>query len=65
MKVFATPKEDGTTLYKGYFKHKEEDWVFMCEYRSHNDGKFLTGLYSFLENFGSDPKVLISKLHPR
>lgn len=56
-RVFAEPQKDGTTHYSGYFKHKDDDWVFMCEYKSPNDGKWLTGIYSFLENFGSERRV--------
>ena len=50
--VHAEPKGP-VTIYTGYF-WSEGDWRLVASFSAPHDGKFLHGLYSFVEDFGGD-----------
>lgn len=45
--------ERNSTVYSGFYK-LNEDWVLVASFRTPGDGKHMSGLYSFLENFQKD-----------
>ncbi len=53
-RFFVIVKPDGThTEYSGYWFHPEKNkWQLIASFRAPKDGKTLSGLYSFSENFG-------------
>jgi hypothetical protein len=52
-RFLLTAKPDGTpTVYRGYWFHPEERrWMLIASFRASRDGRWLSGLYSFSENF--------------
>ncbi len=56
-KFYMTAKPvDGTyTIYSGYYYHPEKkQWMLISSWKAPKDGKYLSGLYSFSENFGGN-----------
>lgn len=53
-KFVVAVKPEGThTLYSGYWFHPEKKaWMLIASFRAPKDGKYLSGLHSFSENFG-------------
>lgn len=52
--VHAAP-EGNTTVYTGYFKGAHDnDWSLIASFRAPKDGHYLSGLYSFIEDFGGE-----------
>ena len=50
--VTAKPESD-STVYTGYYTQgPDPKWQMIAKFRAPNDGKYLSGLYSFVENFG-------------
>ncbi len=50
--VTCKPEPDKkATIYSGFFKINDE-WISVAAFRAPNDGEYMKGLYSFLENFG-------------
>lgn len=51
--VTAQPTNQTFTVYSGYYFHPNQNrWVLISSWRAPKDGKWLSGLYSFSENFG-------------
>ncbi len=52
-KFVVTAKPEGTkTIYSGYYFHPEKkDWMLIASFSAPHDGKALSGLYSFVEDF--------------
>jgi hypothetical protein len=50
--VHARPNWDGSTTYSWYFHAPEmKKWMFIASWKRQKTSSYLTGLYSFLENF--------------
>lgn len=49
--VTAKP-EGSTTEYAGYYARSKGPWKLIARFRAPKDGNYLSGLYSFVENFG-------------
>ena len=51
--VTAKPEDKTTTTYSGYWFHNEDQkWMLISSWKAPKEGGYLTGLYSFSENFG-------------
>ena len=51
--VTAKPTDATHTIYSGYWFHPEQkQWMLISSWQAPKDGKYLLGLYSFVENFG-------------
>ncbi len=59
--VHAQPTASGKqTVYSGYFWFPEKrTWGLIARFRAPKDGSYLSGLYSFNENFGGDNGQLL------
>lgn len=56
--VHAVPSGD-TTTYTGYFQGADmKEWKLIASFRAPKDGQSLSGLYSFVENFGEYGDVI-------
>jgi hypothetical protein len=55
-RFLVTVKPDGThTTYSGYYYFNDRRaWGLIASFRAPKDGNYLSGLYSFVENFGGD-----------
>ncbi|MEY4484084.1 MAG: hypothetical protein RL693_1536, partial [Verrucomicrobiota bacterium] len=55
-KFVVAVKPEGThTIYSGYWFHPEKKtWMLIASFRAPKDGKYLSGLYSFSENFNGN-----------
>lgn len=55
-KFVVTAKAEGeNTVYTGYWFHPEQKtWKLIASFRAPRDGKWLRGLYSFVENFNGN-----------
>ena len=64
-KFLVTVKPDGTfTDYSGYWFHPEKKaWTLLATFHAPKDGRHLSGLYSFSENFGGSNGHLVRKAH--
>jgi len=53
--VTAKPTDATHTICAGYWFHPEQKkWMLISSWKAPKDGKYLSGLYSFVENFGGD-----------
>ena len=62
-KFLVTAKPDGTfTDYTGFWFHPDKkQWTLIASFRRPKDGKYLSGLYSFSENFGGSNGHVLRK----
>lgn len=62
-KFVVMVKPEGTvTEYSGYWFHPgKKQWTLLATFRAPKDGKYLSGLYSFSENFGGSNGHLLRK----
>ncbi|KAH8547748.1 hypothetical protein BGW37DRAFT_222832 [Umbelopsis sp. PMI_123] len=49
--VHSSPLGNGYTDISGYFKHENGEWYHLATYRRKTNSPYLTGLYSFVENW--------------
>lgn len=60
--VIAVKPEGTHTIYSGYWFHPEKKaWMLIASFRAPKDGKYLSGLYSFSENFNGNNGHLLRK----
>jgi hypothetical protein len=60
--VTAKPTDATHTIYAGYwFQPEQKRWMLISSWKAPKDGKYLSGLYSFVENFGGDNGLLNRK----
>lgn len=53
--VVVVKPEGAHTIYSGYWFHPEKKtWMLIASFRAPKDGKYLSGLYSFSENFNGN-----------
>ncbi len=58
----SKPTDATHTIYAGYWFHPEQKkWMLISSWKAPKDGKYLSGLYSFVENFGGDNGLLNRK----
>ncbi len=62
-KFIVMVKPDGTfTDYRGYWFHPDKKaWMLIAGFRAPKDGRYLSGLYSFSENFGGSNGHVLRK----
>ncbi len=53
--VTAKPVDETFTIYSGYwYLNAEQKWMLISSWKAPKEGRYMTGLYSFSENFGGD-----------
>lgn len=58
----AKPVDETHTIYTGYWFHPDQNkWMLISSWKAPKDGKWMSGLYSFSENFGGSNGHLLRK----
>ena len=62
--VTAAVLDATRTIFSGYWFHPEKKaWMLISSWRAPKEGRYLSGLYSFSENFGGHNGHLLRKAH--
>lgn len=60
--VTAKPVDKTFTVYSGYwYRNDEQKWMLISSWKAPKEGGYMTGLYSFSENFGGETGHLTRK----